>query len=112
MNAGIRNATVFKYVRPEAKAAKTVVQLCRSDLVYANVQVISHGGENNLHSHTALEGVWIVLKGKARFYGERDTMLAELGSLDGTNIPPGFPYWFESVGDEILEILQVEAIDT
>ena len=52
-----------------------------------------------------------MIKGKARFYGEGDIIIGELAPLEGINIPPGFPYWFESVGDETLEILQVESID-
>lgn len=30
---------------------------------------------------------------------------------EGVFVPRNVPYWFESVGDELLELLQVEAID-
>ena len=33
------------------------------------------------------------------------------GQHEGVFVPRNVPYWFESVGDELLELLQVEAID-
>lgn len=103
--------TVFKYTTPQSEKPKTIVRLCRSDLLYSSVQVLKEGGENNLHAHNAQNGFWFVLRGKVRFYGEGDKVLAELGPHEGIHIPRGFYYWFESAGDELLELLQVEAID-
>jgi hypothetical protein len=34
-----------------------------------------------------------------------------MGPHEGIHIPRGFYYWFESAGEEQLELLQVEAID-
>ena len=105
-------ATVFNYQRPaDLPKPKTVVWLCRSDIVFSAVQVIKAGGETNLHAHTANDGIWMVLKGRAKFYGINDALLAELGPLQGIQIPRGFYYWFESASSEPLELLQIEAID-
>jgi mannose-6-phosphate isomerase-like protein (cupin superfamily) len=105
-------ASVFGYQTPDNLAkGKGIVRLCRSDLCYATVQVLQSGGENNLHAHPAQDGIWIVLKGRVKFYGKDDVVLAELGPLQGIHIPRGFYYWFESSSPEKLEILQVEAID-
>ena len=105
-------ATVFGYESPaKLDKPKGIARLCRSDIVYSTVQLLEEGGENNLHAHSAQDGVWIVLKGRARFYGKDDALLAEIGPLQGIHIPRGFYYWFEKVGAERLEILQVEAID-
>ena len=105
-------ATVFAYESPETlDRPKGIARLCRSDIIYSSVQLLEEGGENNLHAHSAQDGVWIVLKGRARFYGKDDALLAEIGPLQGLHIPRGFYYWFEKVGSERLEILQVEAID-
>lgn len=105
-------ATVFAYESPaELTKPKSIARLCRSDIIYSSVQILREGGENNLHAHSAQDGVWIVLKGRARFYGKGDALLAELAPLQGLHIPRGFYYWFEKVGEEPLEILQVEAID-
>lgn len=103
--------TVIKYTTPEATKAKTHVRLCRSDLMYAKIQVLKSGGENNLHAHNAQDGFWFVLSGRVRFYGEGDKVLAELGKHEGIHIPRGFYYWFESCSDEVLELMQVEAVD-
>jgi len=104
-------ARVFKYVRPEMRTKKTFVKLARTDRMMAYVQVLSSGGENNLHSHGHLDGFWMVLKGRARFYGEGDKLLGDLGPHEGILLPRNFRYWFESASPEPLELLQIEAAD-
>ncbi|MBG9386393.1 cupin domain-containing protein [Caenimonas aquaedulcis] len=97
---------------PEGKhVGKFVVRLARTDRMIANVQVLKNGGETNLHTHHHLDGFWMVLKGHARFYGEGDVVVADLKEREGVLIPRHFKYWFESVGDDVLEILQVECAD-
>lgn len=102
-------AQIFNYERPEIEKGKTHVRLAGSDLLRGEIQVIKDGGETNLHSHPATDGFWMVLGGKARFYGEGDTLLAELGRNQGIMIPRGLPYWFDRTGDEPLEILHMSA---
>lgn len=108
-------AQPFRYTTPEMPdgpmVGKFVVRLARTDRMLANVQVLKNGGETNLHTHHHLDGFWMVLKGRARFYGEGDAVIADLGEKEGILIPRHFKYWFESVGDEVLEILQVESAD-
>jgi mannose-6-phosphate isomerase-like protein (cupin superfamily) len=108
-------AQIFKYTRPEMPdgplVGKFVVRLARTDRVLANLQVLKNGGETNLHTHHHLDGFWMVLKGRARFYGEGDAVVADLQAMEGVLIPRHFKYWFESVGEEVLEILQVESSD-
>lgn len=103
---------VFSYRAPnEMKRNRAFVPMIRSDIMFAMVQIIKQGGEQELHSHGAQDGFWFVLSGSARFYGEGDVVLATLEKHDGIFIPRNFLYWFEAVGDEPLELLQVEAID-
>jgi mannose-6-phosphate isomerase-like protein (cupin superfamily) len=104
-------AMAFEYVKPEVESGKKVVRLSRTPYQLGAVQVIKRGGENNLHSHTHFDGFWFVLSGRARFHGEGDAVLGEFGRYQGILIPRGVPYWFESVGDEELEVLQVESSD-
>ena len=107
-----REATVFRYRKPaEMKTKRGIAPLVRSDILFSAVQVIREGGENSLHSHAAMDGFWFVLSGRARFYGAGDALIAEIGKHEGVFVPRNVPYWFESVGDELLELLQVEAID-
>jgi hypothetical protein len=78
----------------------------------AAVQVLTgHAGEFKLHSHAHLDGFWMVMQGRARFYGEGDTLIADIGPQEGVLLPRGFKYWFENAGDDVLELLQVEAFD-
>jgi len=107
-----REATVFRYRRPEQlETNRGIAPLVRSDILFSAVQVIREGGENSLHSHSAMDGFWFVLRGRARFYGAGDALIAEIAQHEGVFVPRNVPYWFESVGDELLELLQVEAID-
>jgi mannose-6-phosphate isomerase-like protein (cupin superfamily) len=105
---------VIQYVLPDPQTytGKGVVRLVQSDILFGNVQVIREGGDNNLHSHAGMDGFWFVLSGRAKFYGPtNDAVIAEVGPREGVFIPRNFPYWFEKVGNETLEILQIEAID-
>lgn len=107
-----RTPVAFKYDKPETlEKSRTVVWLARTDRLISDVQVLKEGGENTLHSHTHLDGFWFVLNGRAKFYGEGDTVLADLGKHEGVLIPRGCMYWFESASDEPLELLQIEASD-
>jgi len=107
-------AKVLKYSLPDMASfeGKGLIRLAQSDILFANVQLVKQGGDNALHSHAGMDGLWFVLKGRARFYGTLDdVVLAELGQHEGIFIPRDFPYWFETAGAEPLEILQVEALD-
>lgn len=108
-------AQVFRYVKPELPEGrfegKVITRMARSDRMMANIQVLKSGGENNLHSHKHLDGFWMVLAGRVRFYGEGDELIGEFGPKEGVLVPRHFKYWFEAVGDEPLELLQVESFD-
>ena len=99
----------FKYETPVVERGKTIMWLARTDILFADVQILKDGGETNLHSHSHLDGFWMVLSGRARFYGEGDVVIAEIGRHEGVLIPRGCKYWFESASEEPLEILQVAA---
>jgi mannose-6-phosphate isomerase-like protein (cupin superfamily) len=97
----------FSYAKPELRRGKGIVQLAQSDIIRGRVQIVSEGGENNLHSHRGMDGFWFVLSGKVKFYGPGDVLIGEFGKHEGILIPRGAEYWFESSGDEDLEILQM-----
>jgi len=103
---------VFRYEPPPAgEKPRQIIWLSKTDRLFATVQVTRKGGETNLHSHTHLDGFWFVLKGRVRFYSDETTVYAELGKNEGITVPRGQKYWFESVGEETLELLQVECSD-
>ncbi len=103
----------FSYAKPAPDGhVKQVAPLVRSDLVRLNVQIVTEGGENNLHYHTGGDNCWMVLKGGARFYGVGDALLGELHANEGILLPGGSRYWFEKIGEEDLEILQIVCKET
>jgi hypothetical protein len=53
-----------------------------------------------------------VIKGRVRFYGPGDVLLKELGANEGIITPRYSRYWFECVGEEDLELLQIAASDS
>jgi mannose-6-phosphate isomerase-like protein (cupin superfamily) len=107
----IEDAQIFNYARPEFERGKRAVRLCRGARMIAAIQVVKDGGETNLHAHPHMDGFWMVLSGRARFYNDETTVVAELGKYEGIYIPRNYQYWFESASSEPLEIMQVEAAD-
>jgi mannose-6-phosphate isomerase-like protein (cupin superfamily) len=112
-DVGVERMRAIKYTSPgEIDRPKVIVPLDRSDLLSVHVQVVQpHGGETNMHAHAGIDSCWYVLKGRARFYGYGDELVAEAGADEGVFIPKGVPYWFEAAGDEQLEILHITARD-
>ena len=98
---------LFRYEPPAGTTGKTHVRLPGTEFFKADVQKVGKGGETNLHSHSGNDGFWFVLAGRARFYGEAEEPIAELGPNEGAVVHHGTPYWFEAVGDEPLEILHI-----
>jgi mannose-6-phosphate isomerase-like protein (cupin superfamily) len=94
--------------QPEKRKGKAYVKLINSELLMAEMQIVSEGGENNMHSHPATDGFWWVVRGSARFYDESDQPI-DVGTEEGIFVPRGVPYWFEKGGDEPLHMLHVAA---
>jgi mannose-6-phosphate isomerase-like protein (cupin superfamily) len=100
--------TTHSYVTPPSSGnPKDFAQVVKSGMLRVNVQIVHEGGENNLHYHLNSESAWMVLRGRARFYGVGDALLADLGPHETIFLPGGSRYWFEKSGDGDLEILQM-----
>ena len=84
--------------------------MARGEILSVGAQIVKDGGETNLHAHTAVDSTWIVITGKAKFYGQ-DGVPIELDRIEGVFIPKAVPYWFESASSEPLEILHLTARD-
>lgn len=99
----------FSYKKPtEIPATKGIVRLAKTDICQGLVQIIKEGGENNLHYHEGMDSFWMVLKGRAAFYGPGDKLIGEYGPLEGLLMPRGARYWFAKASDdEDLELLQI-----
>ena len=71
----------FSYRKPDnLRNGKGIVQLAQSDIIRGRVQIVREGGENNLHSHTGMDGFWFVLAGKVWW---PQTVALLLGGLAG-----------------------------
>jgi mannose-6-phosphate isomerase-like protein (cupin superfamily) len=69
--------------------------------------VLAEGGENNLHYHPHVDLIYMVLKGKVRFYGWGEKLFGEYGPNEGISLPRNARYWFESASEEELHLLQI-----
>lgn len=99
----------FSYKKPEKYERKKIsVNLGRSEAVRAMVQVIKEGGENNLHYHSKVDGMFTVLSGRVKFYGPGDEEIGEFSRMEGVIIPKDARYWFENTGDGEAEVLLVQ----
>jgi mannose-6-phosphate isomerase-like protein (cupin superfamily) len=100
----------FSYEKPaQQDKPKVTLSLARSDVLGVGIQVAKEGGDTNLHAHAATESLWLVLKGRVKFYDGLDHEFGEFGPMEGLGIPRAAPYWFESSSDEDLEILHITA---
>ena len=100
----------YRYAKPEGIGTKKArIELGRGGNIRGVVQVVKEGGENNLHYHTDADSLWMVLKGRVKFYGVDDELLGEYGPHEGLITPAYSRYWFESSGDDELELLQIGA---
>jgi mannose-6-phosphate isomerase-like protein (cupin superfamily) len=107
----VQEAKEFRHPTAEFEGVKKTWQVCNSDLMKVQVQVVKSGGENNLHTHTGEDAFWYVISGAVKFYGEGDQLVGEYKKGEGVLIPRGYKYWFESASQEPLEILRVTARD-
>jgi mannose-6-phosphate isomerase-like protein (cupin superfamily) len=93
--------------KTDSDGPKTFYYLAGTDLVKGSVQVVPKGGDNNLHYHPGVDGFWMVLQGKVRFYGP-DGVIGEYGKNEGILVPRNARYWFETADTtEDLHLLHV-----
>lgn len=91
---------------PTAKK-KVHVKLAGTNSCRASIQILHKGGENNLHYHPNMDLIYMVLKGRIKFYGPGDKLLGDYGPNEGLLLPENSRYWFESVGEEEAWLMQI-----
>ncbi len=82
--------------------------LAKTDLMSVRIKCYAQGGENVLHSHPGEDHTFVVLAGKARFFG-KDGEVGVFTTNQGILLPRGSFYNFQSCGDEPLVLLRVGA---
>ncbi|MGK7947334.1 MAG: cupin domain-containing protein [Xenococcaceae cyanobacterium] len=82
--------------------------LARTKSLSIRIKCYAQGGENVLHTHPGQDHTFILLAGKAKFYGVNGEV-TELTKNQGILIPEGFYHNFSSCGDEPLVMLRISA---
>jgi mannose-6-phosphate isomerase-like protein (cupin superfamily) len=104
-----RVARVIRYEKPATTRDRHIVSFGRTDSMMVFMQVLLRAGESRLHAHPNTDSFWWVVRGRAEFYTTDHELLAELESENGLLIPRDYPYYFNAVGEDHLEILQMES---
>ena len=86
---------------------KVHVQLAGAESCRASIQVLRKDRENDLREQPRAELIYMVLKGRVKFYGAGDVELGDFGPHEGILLPENSRYRFGSVGDEEAWLLQV-----
>ena len=102
-------AKVVRYEKPQKERDRQIVSFARTDSMMVFMQVLLRAGESRLHAHPNTDSFWWVVRGKVAFFTTDHAPLAELGPEEGVLLPRDYPYYFRAIGDEDLEILQIES---
>jgi mannose-6-phosphate isomerase-like protein (cupin superfamily) len=101
----------FSFNPPKVEFAtakkKVHIKLAGTNSCRASIQILHKGGENNLHYHPNMDLIYMVLKGRIKFYGPGDKLIGDYGANEGLLLPENSRYWFESVGDEEAWLMQI-----
>lgn len=102
------NIHTFSFAQPDCDAKRLNCSLAETDSCSAKILVIKKGYLTPYHYHPNQEGIWLVLKGRVRFYGGTyDNVSGEFGPLEGILQPENSRYWFETLGDEDAWLMQI-----
>ncbi len=82
--------------------------LAKTDSCGATILVLRDGYKSSHHYHPNQDGIWVVLKGRVRFYGGNDERITgEFGPYEGIKQPENTRYSFEAVGEDEAWLMQV-----
>lgn len=80
-----------------------------TDRMWVNLKTYASGGENTLHAHPNEDHVFIVLQGKAIFYGPEGESVT-FSRNEGIMLPRGVSYYFHADESEPLVLLRVGCV--
>jgi quercetin dioxygenase-like cupin family protein len=102
---------VYQIRTPLLRQGRLDTVLADTGNMQVRVKCYAAGGENALHTHPGEDHTFVVLAGKARFWGNEGEV-ATLERNQGIMLPANCFYWFESCADEPLVLLRVGAKTT
>ena len=85
---------------------RTNTFMAKSPNMWATLKVYASGGENALHAHPHEDHTFLVMQGRAVFYGPTGAG-REIGPLEGIMLPAGSLYHFHAVEGEPLVLFRV-----
>ncbi len=100
------NPKFFKLRAQLLDDGRDIVPLAETENLWTWIKVYASGGENVLHAHENEDHMFIVLHGRAKFYGPNKEE-KELGRNEGLMLPAGTFYYFNSCADDPLVLLRV-----
>lgn len=98
----------FSIKAQQLDKGNTEVPLAMTDKLWLKIKVYAEGGENQLHAHPYQDHSFIVLQGRARFYGPEGES-RECGANEGIMLPAGAFYYFCNITDQPLVLLRIGA---
>ena len=100
----------FSFTVPDVEAPNGRINcyLAKTDSCSATILVLRDGYKASHHYHPNQDGIWVVLKGRVRFFGGRDeTDMGEFGPFEGIKQPENSRYGFQAVGEEEAWLMQI-----
>jgi mannose-6-phosphate isomerase-like protein (cupin superfamily) len=102
--------TDFSFAVPDVEAPNGRINCYLADAgsCRATILVLRDGYKASHHYHPNQDGIWVVLKGKVRFFGgPEEKVVGEYGPFEGIAQPQNTRYGFEAVGDEEAWLMQI-----
>lgn len=100
----------FAFVVPDIEAPSGRINgyLAKTNSCGATILVLRDGFRTPHHYHPNQDGIWVVLKGRVRFYGGNDERITgEFGPYEGIMQPENSRYSFEAVGRDEAWLMQI-----
>ena len=85
---------------------RTNIPMAASQSMWVVLKTYASGGENELHAHPSEDHTFVVLQGKATFYGPAGEQKI-IGPNEGVLLPHGTFYWFHVCSQEPLVMVRV-----
>lgn len=105
----LRHPQMFKLRARLPSQGRGSALVAATDRMWVNLKTYAQGGENTLHAHPNEDHVFIVLQGKAIFYGP-DGESVTFSRNEGILFPRGCSYYFHADESEPLVLLRVGCV--
>jgi quercetin dioxygenase-like cupin family protein len=110
IKAGSPSVPHFHKLRAQLPSVgKTDIPYVATDRMWVVLKTYASGGENELHAHPNEDHLFLVLQGRAEFYGPKDEARI-LGKHEFVLLPRNTYYWFKSIDAEPLVMLRVGTV--